>query len=331
MTPSPERRRSRRLNRRIPCSVRRSPEEDRALKGFLEDVGSGGARLAFSGPARAGDSLYLDFAVREHQFDALPAAVVWAKEEGAGWRCGLQIAPERAGELAAALLGSASQSVLMVEDDLASRRAVENQLVSAGYLVTSAGGIAEGARAFEERAFDLVLLDMTLPDGDGHELLEKIRSHSSRRTTPVVILTADARMESKLSGLAFGADQYLTKPIDLEELLFSVAALLRRSRYDSEQQGGLVFERGRIDPKRHAVELGGKEFSSLSRKEFDLLYHLIAARPRVLSKRYIISRLWHTVTSDNTVEVHINRLREKLGAVGASRIVTVSGKGYKFV
>lgn len=316
----------------IPCVAHRGPTTDAdAEKGLLREVGPSGARLRVGRPVSDAEELTLSFTLAGVHYDGVRARASSPRKEEGGWGCRVDFQADWPERIRESLAAPKYQSVLLLEDDAELRRSLEETLSAAGYDVAAAGGVQEAVRRFEERGCDLAVVDLGLPDGSGLELVQRIRAHPRRYATPVVILTSDARLESKLTGLAIGADHYLVKPVDPVELLFWLAALLRRTQFRAEGKGVIAFERGEIDPNAHVVLLGGREFGKLSRKEFDLLYRLIAARPRVLSKRYILSVLWHTVVTDNTVEVHVKRLREKLGPEGASRIVTVPGKGYKFV
>lgn len=221
--------------------------------------------------------------------------------------------------------------ILLVEDDEDFAELITTVLKLKGYQVTRVFTVAKGIESFSETAFDLAILDLTLPDGSGLSVCEKIRSHPKRFSTPVIILTGDTKFESKIAGFHAGADQYLAKPFSVEELALWVSALLKRLQYNEEAKGVIALEGLQIDPNTHVVKFHGSEVTNLTRKEFDLLYHLIASRPKVLSKNYILSKLWHTVLTDNTVEVHIHHIREKLGPEANLRILTIPGKGYKFI
>lgn len=316
----------------VPCVVHRGPDPDsEAEKGVLEGLGLPGARLRTARALEDGGELILAFTLAGTHFEGVRARAATPERAGAGWVATADFGGDWAARIQQALLQPRHECILILEDDDAVRQNVDQALRAAGYRVLACANVAQAVKTFEEAGCDLAIIDLSLPDGSGMRLLERIRSDARRFATPTVIFTADARLESKLAGLAFGADHYLTKPIDSVEMLFWVASLLRRTQFKAEAKGLVAFERGEIDPQAHVVRLGGREIANLSRKEFDLLYRLVAGRPRVLSKRYILSVLWHTVVTDNTVEVHIKRLREKLGPEGAARIVTVPGKGYKFI
>lgn len=221
--------------------------------------------------------------------------------------------------------------ILIVEDDEDFAELIATSLKLKGYEATTRSTLATALESFQEAAFDLVIVDLTLPDGNGLAMCEKIRAHPQRFATPIIILTGDAKFESKIAGFHAGADQYLTKTFSVEEVALWVGALLKRVRRNDEARGVISLDKIQIDPNAHVVRFHGKEINNLTQKEFYLLYHLVASRPKILSKDYILSKLWRTVLTDNTVEVHVHHIREKLGPDANSHILTVPGKGYKFV
>lgn len=221
------------------------------------------------------------------------------------------------------------QAVLLVEDDPAVSAVVRSGLGPAGYELLHAGNCADGWRIFEAARPSLAVLDVGLPDGSGVELCRRIRSHPDLAPTPVILLTAKGEIEDKVGGFEAGADHYLVKPFQVDELRFWAEALLRRIRFAEEEGGVLRNEDFVVDPAAHTVTAGDRVIRDLTRKEFDLLYELVRRRPRVLSKEFILSALWNSVLRDNTVEVHIRNLRLKLGPA-AERVITVPGQGYRF-
>lgn len=329
--PNPsEKRSSPRLAHKIPCRVRIPALTGAERKAQLLNIGYNGACVEGPLSVEQGQDISLTFQLSGSVFENALARVAWVKASGNAGQFGLDFEGRLSDLVKKALLRSGSQTLLLVEDDASTRRAVEDVLRSGGYGVVLAHDLATAKRLFQERPFDAVLLDLTLPDGGGMELVELVRAHPTRRDTPLLVLTADARLDTKLTGLSLGADHYLHKPCDGEELVYWIAALLRRSRAEGEAAGALTVDDWIIDPQSHILRLPDREVKDLTRKEFDLLYHLMAARPRALSKRYILSKLWHTVLTDNTVEVHIRRIRAKLGEPAAARVVTIPDKGYTF-
>lgn len=194
--------------------------------------------------------------------------------------------------------------------------------------VRYAGGLT-ALDEMTERPPDLVLLDLNLPDVDGLTICRELRRNEATRRVPILMLTARAEERDKLLGFDLGADDYVTKPFSMKELLARVAAHLRRG-----SGGGAtaedVFDNGelRVDRARHLVERDGKAVH-LTKKEFDLLWLLIRSGGRVVSRETILSRLWDYAADveTRTVDVHVRSIRKK---VGEDVVETVVGVGYRF-
>lgn len=232
-----------------------------------------------------------------------------------------------------------AERILIVEDELVLRETLTYNLVKEGYEVSAA---ADGHRALElvqEDAPDLILLDVMLPGLDGFEVCRTIRKE---HTVPIIMLTARDDVVDKVVGLEIGADDYLTKPFSMRELLARVKAQLRRARLLREQYAGaegsqpgnlLVFDRLTLDLDRREVVLNG-EVVSLKPKEYELLVYLAQKRGRVLSRDQILADVWgwDFVGGSRTVDVHIRWLREKIedNPADPSRLITVRGAGYRF-
>jgi len=183
--------------------------------------------------------------------------------------------------------------------------------------------------ALHEKPFDLVILDLNLPDIDGLAICRELRSQEDTRRIPIILLTARAEERDKLLGFEIGADDYITKPFSMRELLARVSAHLRRvaSFETSEEE---VFQDGdlRVDRASYEVRRNGRPVH-LTKKEFDLLWLLVRNRSRVVTRDTILARLWdyEADVETRTVDVHIRALRKKLGD---DRIETVVGLGYRF-
>jgi DNA-binding response OmpR family regulator len=183
--------------------------------------------------------------------------------------------------------------------------------------------------ALQEKPFDLVILDLNLPDIDGLALCRELRRADETRKVPIIMLTARVEERDKLLGFEIGADDYITKPFSMRELLARVHAHLRRvaSFETSEEE---VFDDGdlHVDRARFEVRLRGERVH-LTKKEFDLLWLLIRNRARVVTRDAILARLWDydADVETRTVDVHIRALRRKLGD---ERIETVVGLGYRY-
>jgi len=217
---------------------------------------------------------------------------------------------------------------LVVEDDAGIAAGIQLNLQRRGWAVDVVGTLAAAWAALQTEPFNAVLLDLGLPDGDGTELLRRLRAARAGGrpdpATPVLIMTARDDVPSRISGLDRGADDYLTKPFDIDELAARLRALRRRSA--GRAQATLDWGELCIDPAARTVLQAGTPVE-LSAREFDVLLALMEARPRVLSKSQIEGRLynWASVLDSNAIEVHVHRVRRKLGD---SVIRTVRGVGY---
>ena len=205
---------------------------------------------------------------------------------------------------------------LVVEDDAGIAAGIQLNLQRRGWAVDVVGTLAAAWAALQTEPFNAVLLDLGLPDGDGTELLRRLRAARAGGrpdpATPVLIMTARDDVPSRISGLDRGADDYLTKPFDIDELAARLRALRRRSA--GRAQATLDWGELCIDPAARTVLQAGTPVE-LSAREFDVLLALMEARPRVLSKSQIEGRLynWASVLDSNAIEVHVHRVRRKLG------------------
>ena len=223
--------------------------------------------------------------------------------------------------------------ILVVEDEENISETLRYNLTREGYEVSAAATGPEALELARQRHPDLILLDLMLPEMSGLEVCRVLRSEMS---TPIIMLTAKAAEIDTVVGLQVGADDYVTKPFSLNELLARVAAMLRRSELSTAQQHrpGEVEDFGgfRLDRAARTVTIHGDEVH-LSPKEFDLLSLLLANAGRVLSRTTIIHRVWGSkfFGDHKTVDVHIRWLREKFEHVGTLpfRITTVFGVGYR--
>jgi two-component system, OmpR family, alkaline phosphatase synthesis response regulator PhoP len=225
----------------------------------------------------------------------------------------------------------APQTVLIVEDDEAIADPVVYALGRAGYRTLRAGDGGQGLRLFRQQRPDLVILDLMLPGADGYQVLKSIRKETKR--VPVIILTARAEEHSKIRGFRLDADQYVTKPFGILELLERVAALLRRSAQDEQPPATLVmFGDVRVDLDSHRVERAGVAVT-LTPKAFDLLLALIQRQGKVASRADLLREVWGygSFIMTRTVDSHIAELRRKLDDPEEPRhIVTVWKVGYRF-
>jgi DNA-binding response OmpR family regulator len=227
-------------------------------------------------------------------------------------------------------------TIAVIEDERELRTLLRGGLEGAGHSVITAEDGPGGVALIEREEPDLVILDVMLPGFDGLEVCRRIRR---ARITPILMLTARSTELDKVLGLELGADDYLTKPFSMRELLARVGALLRRverlrdQSRPAEDEEPIVRADLSIDPVTREVLSAGQPVQ-LTAREFDLL-RLLAANPgRVFSREYLLDRLWGEGYGgfDRTVDTHILRLRKKLGGPGTpgERIVTLWGVGYKF-
>ncbi|WP_010283431.1 response regulator transcription factor [Bacillus timonensis] len=227
------------------------------------------------------------------------------------------------------------ENILLVEDDKEIARIVCDHLRKEGYTVTWASTGKEGWEDFKEVQYDLVLIDLMLPEMDGYTLCKTIRLESE---IPLLILSARNEEESKIKGLNLGADDYVTKPFSLEELSARISSHLRRyRRYNNKiaNDNRIHYMKGlTIDFTNDLVYLDG-DIIQMSSKERELLF-LLAKNPlQTFSKTEIYEHIWQQedVDGNNTVTVHIKSLRTKLGDAtrSAKYIQTVWGVGYRFI
>jgi len=218
--------------------------------------------------------------------------------------------------------------VLVVEDDPGIATALVAHLGRLGDAVDTAGTLSQAWATLAAEPFELVLLDLGLPDGDGMELLRRIRAQPAGRMPdpglPVLVMTARDQVSARIAGLDLGADDYLTKPFDPDELAARMRALRRRAT--GRAQTRLAWGDIEVDPAAHTVLRGGQPVE-LSAREFSVLLALLEARPHVLSRAQIEARLYRfdEALESNAIEVHVHRLRRKLGE---GLIRTVRGVGY---
>ena len=222
-------------------------------------------------------------------------------------------------------------SVLVVEDDHNIAELLQMYLEKEGYAVTVAGDGGQGLAKFRAIKPDLVLLDVMMPVMDGWAVCRAIRAESR---TPVIMLTAKGETEDKVTGLKAGADDYITKPFEMKEVLARIEAVLRRSAgITSEKKARrLVFEKLVIDMDAFELTVDGKK-QEIPPKEMELLFFLAASPNRVYTRNQLLDEVWgfDYFGDSRTVDVHVKRLREKLEGVSDQWCLkTVWGVGYKF-
>lgn len=228
-------------------------------------------------------------------------------------------------------------NILVIEDDAEIARLVQINLEDEGYAVTSIQDGEKGYRKLTSESYDLIILDLMLPGMNGIDICKKFRANDS--STPLLMLTAKSEEFDKVLGLELGADDYLTKPFSIRELLARIKALLRRARQPSMKTGAqqnpemLTFGNLVIEPDKHKVSLSDKVLD-VTAKEFELLL-LFAKHPgHAFSRAELLNKVWGYQFDgyEHTVNTHINRLRSKIEEDPSNPVFlkTVWGVGYRF-
>lgn len=226
--------------------------------------------------------------------------------------------------------------VLIVDDEQDLVTTLEYNLEREGFTTRSA---LNGEQALEQAALapapDLVLLDLMLPDIPGTEVCRRLRGLEATKDTPVIMLTAKSEEIDRVVGFEIGADDYVTKPFSVRELLLRIRAVLRRTQVPAatpktDGEAELVFGDLRVDSAAHQAWLGDAEIA-LTALEFKLLTTLVSRRGRVQTRKLLLDDVWgiQADISTRTVDTHVKRLRQKLGAAG-EYIETLRGVGYRF-
>jgi two-component system, OmpR family, response regulator RegX3 len=224
------------------------------------------------------------------------------------------------------------KKILIIEDERAMAEAVRFNLEKEGYEVEIALDGESGWKMYESGSYDLIVLDLMLPGMDGMEICREVRRVGS---TPIVMLTAKDSDVDKILGLEMGADDYVTKPFNMRELLARIKAVLRRVAAEEEKPQRKRLEAGDIviDEERHEVTVGGKVVE-MPLMEYRLLEIFMKNPGKALPREYLISQAWggDFYGQTKTLDVHIRRLREKVEDDPAApvHIITVRGVGYRF-
>ncbi len=219
-------------------------------------------------------------------------------------------------------------NILLAEDDKNARRYMEVILQENGYEVRSAKDGEEALEIFQSLKADCILLDVMMPKMNGYEVARAIRSVDEE--TPILMITAKGELNDRKEGFLSGTDDYMVKPVDEEEMLLRIKALLRRSKRVTEHK--LLIGDVTLDYDSLSV-IKGEEVTTLPQKEFYLLYKLLSNPNKIYTRLQLMDEIWgmDTDSADNTVNVHINRLRNRFENYSEFEIVTIRGLGYKGV
>ena len=230
--------------------------------------------------------------------------------------------------MVASLEETRMRSIVIVEDDEDIADTIKYNLEREGFRARTAHTGEEALNLILDRPPNLILLDLNLPQMSGFELCRRLRAEATTARVPVLMLTARTDEADKVLGLNLGADDYLTKPFSMRELVARVRAVLRRAEGTISEQH--VYNNGilMIDPSTFSVRCSGKEVR-LTRKEFALLSELARNQGRVMTREILLDRVWGMIYygDSRTLDVHIRRLRQKLG--DPQMIETVTGIGYR--
>lgn len=216
--------------------------------------------------------------------------------------------------------------ILIAEDDHSLRTLMRAYLEQEGYKVYLAADGREALTILENTHIDLAICDLMMPFLDGFQLTEQLRQ--ANFTLPILVVTAREGLEDKKRAFALGTDDYMVKPVDMNEMIWRVGALLRRAQIVNEHKltiGNVVLDYDAL------TVTSEKETLELPRKEFYLLYKLLSYPKKIFTRRQLMDEIWgmDAKTDERTVDVHIKRLREKLGGLEEFKIITVRGLGYK--
>ena len=218
--------------------------------------------------------------------------------------------------------------VLVVEDDAKLRSLFCTVLANSGYLALPVPDGEQALSILDSEYVDLIISDIMMPGMDGYELIDRLRD--SGFTMPILIITAKEAFEDKQRGFLAGADDYMVKPIDVNEMILRVGALLKRARIATEKR--IVCGNTTLNYDALTVTVEGQE-TLLPQKEFYLLYKLLSYPNKIFTRQQLMDEIWgmDSTTDERTVDVHVNRLRERFKTCDDFLIQTVRGLGYKAV
>ena len=225
-----------------------------------------------------------------------------------------------------------NKNILVIEDEPDIRKNLEYNLGREGFIVSSEASLSDAEKKLENNNdFSLIILDLMLPDGSGLDLCKKIKGNPGTESIPIIILTAKDDEVDRVVGFELGADDYVTKPFSVRELILRIKAVLKRGQKKEDVvEVGRQFGDLSIDVESHEVHVNNDQID-LTALEFRLLRQLVDRRGRVQSRDQLLSDVWgySSEVTTRTVDTHIKRLREKLGPMG-KYVQTIRGVGYKF-
>lgn len=219
-------------------------------------------------------------------------------------------------------------NILVIEDNKNMRKLICATLKQNGYSTFEAEDGEVGLDVLDTTHIDLIICDIMMPNMDGYEFTETLRDGHCE--TPIIIVTAKEQLEDKKKGFSIGADDYMVKPIDFEELILRIGAILRRSKIVNDHK--ITIGNTVLDYNSLSVTSNG-ECNTLPKKEFYLLFKLVSSPDTIFTRRQLLDEIWgmESMADERTVDVHIKRIRERYRDSNDFEIVTVRGLGYKVV
>ena len=219
-------------------------------------------------------------------------------------------------------------NILVIEDNKNMRKLICANLKQNGYSTFEAEDGEVGLDVLDTTHIDLIICDIMMPNMDGYEFTETLRDGHCE--TPIIIVTAKEQLEDKKKGFSIGADDYMVKPIDFEELILRIGAILRRSKIVNDHK--ITIGNTVLDYNSLSVTSNG-ECNTLPKKEFYLLFKLVSSPDTIFTRRQLLDEIWgmESMADERTVDVHIKRIRERYRDSNDFEIVTVRGLGYKAV
>ncbi|MDR2090570.1 MAG: response regulator transcription factor [Clostridiales bacterium] len=216
--------------------------------------------------------------------------------------------------------------ILVVEDDKNIRKLIAGYLKNENYSVVEAADGEEAMEKFLGEFFDMVVTDIMMPYMSGTELCAKIRKNN--KDIPILMLTAKGALEDKKEGFKSGADDYMVKPIDMDEMVLRVRALMRRSKNALDK---IIKVNNVVINYENLTVTSGDKVIEMPKKEFQLMFKLVSTPDRIFTRMQLMDEIWgyDSESDDRTVDVHIKRIREKLADIDDFEIVTIRGLGYK--
>lgn len=229
-------------------------------------------------------------------------------------------------------MNQSQRHILVTDDEEHISELVKFNLEKAGFLVSVCHNGSTALQRLEDEKVDLLVLDLMLPDIDGIEVCKRVRKSEKNSELPIIMLTAKSEEIDRILGLELGADDYMTKPFSVKELVTRVKTVLRRSEHHVEEPSTVIqWQNMSMDLERHEVTINGQSIE-LTLKEFELLKYLLKNRGRVMSRNFLLDEIWgyDYFGETRTVDVHIRNIRKKISECSEDDYIeTVRGVGYK--